>query len=218
MGAEIPEARAALLDNPLSMVDYPGRLIGVLSVFGRYLWLTLWPWPLSVDYSYNALGIGPGFRGDAFSLLGLVAAGMLGGYAWFARERQPAATFAILLTVIAYSIVSNAVVLIGTIMGERLFYLPSAGLCMLAGAILTARGRLANDTARKLLAFATTAFVVMFSIVTVARAADWKTRITIFEAAARAHPESASSADRSRRCLSCLPLWPAPEGPEPAGD
>ena len=191
VGAEIPEARAALLDNPLSMVDYPGRLIGVLSVFGRYLWLTLWPWPLSIDYSYNALGIGPGFRGDAFSLLGLVAAGMLGGYAWFARERQPAATFAILLTVIAYSIVSNAVVLIGTIMGERLFYLPSAGLCMLAGAILTARGRLANDTARKLLAFATTAFVVMFSIVTVARAADWKTRITIFEAAARAHPESA---------------------------
>ncbi len=191
VGAEIPEARVALLDNPLSMVDFPGRLLGTFSILGRYLWLTFWPWQLSIDYSYNALGIGPGFRGDAFSILGLIAAVLLGWYAWSTRERQPAATFAVLLTAITYSIVSNGVMLIGTVMGERLFYLPSAGLCILAGTVLTVRERPANDSARSGLALATIAIVVLFSIVTADRAADWKTRVSIFKAAVRAHPESA---------------------------
>src|SRR6185295_12765571 len=41
--------------------------------------------------------------------------------------------FCLGLTVLMFFPVSNLLLRIGTIMGERLFYLPSAGLCLLAG-------------------------------------------------------------------------------------
>ena len=109
-----------------SSAPVPG-CCGAIAVLGRYLALTLWPHPLAVDYSFDALGIGAGFvggrvqRGRRGVLLALAIAP--GGSAG-------ATAFGLSVAASAYSLVSNAVLLIGTVMAERLFYIPTVGLVL----------------------------------------------------------------------------------------
>ncbi|MEE8310830.1 MAG: tetratricopeptide repeat protein [Candidatus Binatia bacterium] len=186
-GPALQQTAGDLLDNPLTAVSLPARIAGALSVLARYLALTVWPSPLSVDYSFDALGIAPGFAGDAYTGLGLLAVLTLAALAWRARSDSPAITFAILLTAVTYSIVSNTIVLIGTAMGERLFYLPSLGLCLLLGASLPSGGRIPASVVRAGLG----GLVAAYGIVTFNRVPDWRTPVTLFEAAAIAQPRSA---------------------------
>lgn len=186
-GPLMPTSAGDLLDNPLASVPPPARIAGALSVFGRYLALTVWPRSLSVDYSFDALRIHPGFVGDGYTALGIASVFVLAIVAWRARRQRPAVTFAILLLAATYSIVSNTVVLIGTIMAERLFYLPSLGLCLLAGTAVTSGERVQQRVRAALVA----GLAMAFALVTASRVRDWRSPTTLFEAAARAQPRSA---------------------------
>lgn len=186
-GPMLPGKPPDLLDNPLSGVDPIARLAGAASVFGRYLWLTIWPYPLSVDYSYDALNISRGFLGDRYALLGTAAAAGLAWLAWVERKERPGVTVAICLSAAAYSIVSNSVVLIGTVMGERLFYLPTLGLCLAAGPPLAHLARAGGH--RGLWGLALAGLVLI--AVDWQRSIDWNDPVTLFETAAQAHPRSA---------------------------
>src|SRR6185369_2760315 len=122
------EASGSLLDNPLSLLPGGTRLLGALAILGRYVALTLWPARLSVDYSYDALAIGPGFVASADTAIAL---GFLAAAAWAAFRapgRRNIVVVGLGLAAASFSIVSNTVLVLGTIMGERLFYLPTAGL------------------------------------------------------------------------------------------
>ncbi|RMF25480.1 MAG: tetratricopeptide repeat protein [Deltaproteobacteria bacterium] len=176
-----------LLDNPLSVLGPGRRLLGALSILGRYVSLVLWPHPLSVDYSYDATGIGPGFTGDLYTLVGALAAA-LGCYAaWKTRRSHPAVSMSLVLAAAGYSIVANFPLTIGTIMGERLVYLPTVGLCITAAAwIEAALVRRPQPAMAALLAVAAVYFATDYS-----RARAWQTPVTLFEAAARAYPRSA---------------------------
>jgi len=186
-GALEPATSGDLLDNPLSLLSLPGRIAGATAVLGRYLWLSIWPHPLSADYSYNALGITPGFVADRYSVVALVLTAALGLVAWQQRRTTPAVTFSILLAAASYSIVSNTVVLIGTVMGERLFYLPTLGLCLAGGVGLDrALGRFGR---RASLAIA--AVGVIWVVVIVRQSAVWATPIALFEHSVAAQPQSA---------------------------
>jgi tetratricopeptide (TPR) repeat protein len=195
------------LDNPLSVLMLGSRLAGAFSVFGRYIWLTLWPHPLSADYSFDALGIGPGFVADRYSLVAAVACAGLGTVAWRLRRSNPPIAFGILLTVATYSIVSNTIVLIGAAMAERLFYLPSLGLCLAAGSLFDrALSRSATATAAVLLFAGAAAAWIGFE-----RAQVWQSQISLFEAtvatqprSARAHMELAAAYRRAGRTQDAL--------------
>lgn len=198
-GPAIEMSAESLLDNPLSVVGFGTRLLGAVAVLGRYLALTFWPSSLSVDYSYDALGIGPGFVANPDSVVALlfVAAAL-----WAVLRgpgRRELVAVGLLLAAAAYSIVSNTVFVLGTILGERLFYLPTAGLLLaiaaMAAPFFDRRGRAQQ------IAVATTAVVVLASLVVDrARAAEWMTPVSLFGSAvaeaprsARAHMEYASA-------------------------
>lgn len=134
-------SKPPFVDNPLAYLDWYPRLLTVAKVAGKYLWLCLWPSALSADYSYNAIPAAESFLEPAVwgGLLGW--AGLLGIAAWSALRGERAACFCIAMTVMSFLPASNLFLSIGTIMGERLFYLPSSGLCLLAG---LAWGRLSH--------------------------------------------------------------------------
>lgn len=180
-------ASGDLLDNPLSAMSSAGRLAGAIAVLGRYFWLTLWPHPLSADYSYNALAITPGFVGDRYSVVAVAVAAVLGLAAWRQRHAQPAVTFCLLLAAASYSIVSNTVVLIGTVMGERLFYLPTLGVAMAAG---VAVDRALSRFGQRATALAATVAII-WTLVTMRQAALWTSAVSLFEHAVAAQPQSA---------------------------
>mgnify|MGYP001569028008 CR=1 FL=1 len=180
---------APFLDNPLAGLDWYPRLLTAIKVAGQYLWLCLWPASLSADYSYNAIPA-------ANSLLdsGIVAAllawlNLLAIAVWsFGRDRL--ACFCIGFLMVTFFPASNLIILIGTIMGERLFYLPSVGLCLLlaVGYESFARG---NRTAR-------TGGLILFSLLclallarTVARNEDWADTEQMARSAVRVVPNDA---------------------------
>src|SRR5439155_213679 len=82
-----------------------------------------------------------GGRGDPGALAGLgivVGAAALAAWGW--RRERPVC-LALALAALPYSIVSNVFVTIGTVMAERLLYLPSAGFCLLVASAADAFGR-----------------------------------------------------------------------------
>jgi Tfp pilus assembly protein PilF len=111
-------------ENPLIRADFWTARFTAIKVIGKFLWLFVWPTRLSADYSYNAVPLADGF-GALMILAALVGAIALG--IWW-RARLPSLIFFIGFFFIALAPVSNLIVIIGSIMGERFMYLPSVGL------------------------------------------------------------------------------------------
>ncbi len=169
--------------NPLAAAGTGTRLLTATAVFGRYLWLLVWPQALSADYSFNQIPpvttpADAGFLAGAAALLGVA-----GGTAWAWRRSRPL-FFCGAFFLAAFSLTSNFLRPIGTIMAERLMYLPSLGFtCAAAYAIVRAPRRQAALAAGALLA-------VLYGARTVVRNADWHDHVALFSSAARVSPHS----------------------------
>lgn len=187
-GPFFPDYRADLLDNPLSAAGAWAQTAGALSILGRYLVLTVWPARLSIDYSYDATGIGPAFLGDTYAVVAVAA---LAGFGWIGyrtyRDR-PIVAFGLLAAAAAYSIVSNTVLSIGTLMGERLFYLPTLGLCLAVSPLFDTVARAFTPRSAALVLSVP---LVAYAAVSYQRAEVWKSPVALFESAAAAYPRSA---------------------------
>lgn len=182
-------------DNPLASVDWQTRVLTAWKVAGHYLWLMVWPDHLSADYSYRAIPLShslaePGVLGG----MGVWGILLAVGLATYVRG-QRLVSFAVGLTVIAFLPASNLPTAIGTIMGERLFYLPSAGLCLLAASAWDGlRAGVAGraSAGRLTLAGAGVVVLVVTALLarTVVRNTDWRDLQTLWTATARVVPGS----------------------------
>src|SRR5439155_23674535 len=105
-----------------------GRLLTPARVFGHVLRLLVFPRTLSADYSYDEIPVVA--SPDLPTVLCLLALFGLIALALLLRRRAPAASFGILFFFLSWALTSNFVITIGTILGERLLYLPSAGACL----------------------------------------------------------------------------------------
>jgi protein O-mannosyl-transferase len=123
--AASPPAEFPFTDNPIAGADWwTGRLTAI-KVIGRYLWLTIWPAKLSCDYSFHQIPLARGTAADWLACVFVIAAAVavILLYRWN-RTGFFLACFAFLNFVPA----SNLFFSIGTIMADRLLYLPSLGL------------------------------------------------------------------------------------------
>jgi tetratricopeptide (TPR) repeat protein len=169
-------------DNPLLGADFwTARLTG-LKVIGRYFALLLWPASLSWDYSYNEIPLGGGAPLTiALAFIGCVGAIVLAVWSW---RRYPALSFAIAFAAITFSPVSNLLIVIGTIMGERFLYLPSIGLiaCAVFGLFAIKR--------RRAVEIACAAILLLFAVRTYARNGDWLDQHRFWRSGVEAAPGS----------------------------
>lgn len=187
------------LDNPLLALNPAARVAGALSVLGRYAGLLVWPTPLSIDYSFEALPLG-GL--DPWAVLGAAIILATAAGAWATRTRASTRFVFVGLGLCAasYSIVSNLIVPIGTVMGERLVYMPTFGLALACVPMLE-RGLDSGNPARTQVTLAMVAVLSLIWFgVNFDRARDWDTPVTLYEAtvaavpgSARAHMELASA-------------------------
>jgi tetratricopeptide (TPR) repeat protein len=182
-----------LIDNPLADLEWIPRVLTALKVAGLYIWLCIWPVSLSVDYSFDAIKTVDSIWNFGV-LWGSVTWATLAGlsiWSFFYGDRR--ITFATGLTLIFFLPVSNLIILIGTIMGERLFYLPSAGLCLLVGLGWVRLRRIIQG--RPVWEWATVSFLVIINIMflgrTVLRNLDWESSETAFKSAVTVVPQSA---------------------------
>ncbi len=130
VGAFIPA-----IDNPMSLVGLGPRIFTALWIQCLYLFKTVVPLTLSADYSYKQVRLVMGLDDPrAWAGLALAAGGLL--LAWRSRRwRAPVLAYGVL-----FSATANFLFPIGTIMAERLAYVPSLAVALLL-AILLARSR-----------------------------------------------------------------------------
>ncbi len=182
VGAPIP-----FVDNPAASAGPVDGRLTALACLPRYAALLLWPARLSADYSFDQIplvrSILDPWAGGGLLLLVLVIA----GGAWALRAAPPAG-FALLWIVISASLTTNLVVFIGTLLAERLMYLPSIGICLLAGVGLAWAG--GRGGARVAIAFSM-ALCVVAAARAWARIPDWKDDFSLYRSAARVSPRSA---------------------------
>jgi hypothetical protein len=142
-----------------------GRALTMLQVVPHWLRLLVWPAELQVEYSPQefvaATGIGPA---EVLGLL-LLAAWVLG--IWLSPKRMPVVSFGLAWMAVVLLPVSNVLVPTGSLLAERLLYLPSVGFLLGAGAVV-ARG-LGDGASRSRVL---TSAVVLLSLAGVVRSAE----------------------------------------------
>ncbi len=179
--------------NPLAFLDGVSRALTTVKVAGSYLWLFVWPATLSADYSYNAIPAAESLF-EIPVLWGVFAwGGLLIGTVW-SFHRDPRLCFCMVFTILTFLPVSNVVVPIGTIMAERLFYLPTVGLCLLVGlgwerAIQPSSSRLLRVGSLALIAV----LCLSLAVRTILRNEEWRNTETLFKSVIKVSPENAKA-------------------------
>jgi Flp pilus assembly protein TadD len=184
-GGTFGEHGVAALDNPLANFPPRFRILNALRVAWKYLALLVFPASLSYDYSYNAILLYSDWRHTLPALLATVAVVAL--WMWAVITRKTSWAFAGVIYLGCFAITSNILIPTGTIMGERLAYLPSAGFCLLVALLWIQLQKRASALAWGFL------LVILgaFSARTVVRNGDWRSNFTLFSAASRVVPEDA---------------------------
>jgi tetratricopeptide (TPR) repeat protein len=179
------------VDNPAAHAPAAVRAMTAVAVAGRGLWLQVLPAGQSPDWSFDAIPLvtspaDPGFLASAAALALWIGAG------WRLRRRAPIVLLSAGLYLGALLPASNLLFPVGTIFGERLLYLPSVGLALLAGASAAAGlDRLPGGRARGAGAAALAAALAALALATLRYGAAWGDEIGLFRLAADHVPRSA---------------------------
>ena len=173
--------------NPLADAGAWPRFLTATHVFARYLWLLVFPLDLSADYSFNQIPVVT----SVLSLRALVPLAVLAGTVAaivLAARRAPFLSFCGAMFFATFLLTSNWLRPIGTIMAERLMYLPSLGFtCALAYAL--ARG-LEQPRWRETALSAAVLLAGAYAWRTIDRNRDWRDHYALFRSAAAASPQS----------------------------
>jgi len=177
------------LDNPLAALPLHLRLPDAALVAWRYLALLVLPYKLSADYSYDAVPLSVNLLPLALPALLLLLISLALLLRKFVR-RPGLLSLGALWMLAAFAPVANVVLPIGTIMAERLLYLPSLGFCLLVGALFAQIW----DRGRQRLSIAITVLLLLcFMGRTLERNGDWRNNETLFASATTTYPRSAKA-------------------------
>jgi hypothetical protein len=183
LGAASPEF--PYVDNPIAGASFWTGRLTALSVMGRYLGLLLWPARLSADYSFSAIPLASGNLTDwvAWSALAVMAVMALA-----AMRTKPVVSFCLAAALITLLPAANLIFATGTIMAERLMYLPSVFLLAALVAAMYSRPPLSGI--RRLVPALLSVAIALCGWRTVVRNADWQSDLTLWQATVRTTPSS----------------------------
>ena len=194
--ASAPYLATTYADNPLLGADFLTARLTAIKIVGKYFALQLWPASLSWDYSYNEIPLF-GTAGGAetlktlLALAGCLAAAALAIWSW---RRHRALAFGIAFAAVTFSPVSNLLIVIGTIMGERFLYLPAVGvaICVVYGLFAWWRKQESKlaPASRKYAAWIPAAILLAFVARTYARNGDWLDQHRFWRTGVEAAPGS----------------------------
>jgi Flp pilus assembly protein TadD len=181
------------IDNPLVLVSFIPRALTSIKILGLYLNLQLFPLWLSPDYSYNQ--VPPVYAILDVNLLAAVILHVLlfGGGIYFIR-RNPAGIFCLLYYLVTVLFISNLFFPIGTIMAERLLYIPSFGsigfLAILGYSWASFLSTPVKNWRYRLLLTTFLLIIIAFSLRTYKRNYDWRDNLTLFSQSVTTSPNS----------------------------
>lgn len=183
LGADSFGVKAEFIFNPLVQAPFFSRIFTAAKVLLLYLQKIFLPYNLSADYSYNQIPL----ISSATNVFGWLGILLLAFLIWVVcRPKKYFLAVATMLFLLPYLIVSNLIIPIGTIMGDRLMYLPSLGMVLLLSWILAGLVRW-----KKLAGLATCVIlIVIFSLVTIRQNRVWADEESLMRHAYNESPNS----------------------------
>jgi hypothetical protein len=195
LGAHQSAAATIPLDNPAAAAGWWPRLLTASWVQLKYALLSVAPTHLVSDYSFDAIPVARSLA-DPRVVCGIAfIAGLAGAATWGWKRSRPM-TVAVVLWAVFFFPSANLVFPTGTIMAERLAYLPSLGVCLAIGHLgagFAARRRpaiAARAGAAIVVALAAVA-IAGFAARTWVRIPDWKSNLALALADVATMPRSA---------------------------
>ena len=183
--AASPPAVFPFVDNPIVGASFWAGRLTALKVMGSYLMLLLWPARLSSDYSYPRI---PLITGTVEDWIAWIAVCGIGIALILLCRRQREMFFWGLFAFGTFLPGANLVFPIGTIMAERLLYLPAYGL--IACLVLIVYG-IGDRTRMHWLPPALLLPAMLgFAARTWERNPDWQNNLTLAESEVRTAPRS----------------------------
>ncbi len=177
-----------LMNNPFVGMSFGERLAICFHSLALYLQKLTVPYPLSYDYYPWAFG--PTGWGDAGALVGLVLHIGLIGLGVVGLWRKKAFAFGIIFYLATLSIVSNIPFSVGTLMAERLVYIPSLGFLM---ALVWGIEALVPKEKATVLGYAGMGIALVFAGMTFLRNPVWQDNYTLFTTDVYHVPHSAKA-------------------------
>lgn len=196
-----------LLNNPYLLASGSQKIASQIATLLQYIKLLVWPYPLSVDYSYNQIpyqNISDLTPWLSFLLHVLLIAGMV-----FCIKNKNVLAFAIALYLLNLLLVSNLLFPIGATMGERLIYHSSLGFSIALAYMMywvyqQIKPRyVATGSAAAFIVL----LVVLAGIQTKARNKDWESNSTLYRKDVLTSSNSAvTNANAGNAYLQLVPL------------
>jgi tetratricopeptide (TPR) repeat protein len=176
------------LENPLVSLKPFARIGNASALLVRQLGRIVFPLYLSADESaWQLPRLSPA---SPFFWLSLLAVGALAASGMLLYRRRPALGFGILFFLLATLPTSNLLFITGTILAERLMYLPSAGIALVLAAVLVDRSSAFHrDRAAAALALLS----IVYSCRTIVRNSVWQSDETLFGNLLETSPDSAKA-------------------------
>ena len=193
-----PEFVMPITNFLVGATSFTSHFATAVMLLGKYLLLTLMPYQLVSDYSYNQIPI-IGLSDPKFILSLLIYVAM-GIYIILNFRKRKQEVFGLLFFLITISIYSNTLFSIVASFGERLMFLPSLGLCISFVFLINRWLKVGtNNTqteievvrSKPLFTLALLLILFIFSVKTIVRAGEWKNELTLFNNDIKRSPNSA---------------------------
>lgn len=188
------------MDNPIvAAAGFGERSATAFMTLWKYFQLLIFPHPLLSDYSFRHLSVVGWCNWQA--LAGLAVYGALAVWAVRGMARRHPLAFCSAAFLCSIALYSQLVLVIGTLLGERLMYMPSLWFCAgLAWLLWRLSGvdlknsemayRLPPIKTIQASAALLLLLVVFYSVKTIARNPDWKDNLTLFTVDSAKAPNS----------------------------
>jgi len=183
------DVKTTVVENVLKFVSFPERIFTALKVLVLYVEKLIWPTHLSADYSYNAISVVKNLFISPMSIVGLMLLVVFVFLLISNKTRRTGFGFAAAMFLFPYLMISNLIIPVGTIMGERLMYFPSLGFALVSA--LAIDKLLNKEKIYKIMGFSLLVFLVVFyGARTFIRNKDWHDSQTLFYATVKESPDS----------------------------
>lgn len=184
------------VDNPIAGAGFWSGRVTAIGVMGRYLALLFWPAHLSADYSFSQIPLASGSLVDWLTWIAVAAVAVT---ALVTAKTNRLVSFCLGAALLTFLPAGNLLFTTGTIMAERLMYLPSV---FLLAAVVAAIYSLEPSTGYRWLAPTLLGlFVVLGDARTFTRNADWHDDVSLWTATASMAPASFKSHDSLAEAL-----------------
>ena len=150
------------------------RLPDAFMLLGKYILMLFWPYPLSVDYSFNSIPMSS--WANPYGYAGMLAVGALIIIFYKSWKNKSFYFLPIAWFFVTIIVASNLVLLVGSTFAERFLFLPSFAFC---SALVYAIYYLVKEK-RPLFLGIIALIGIAYSAWTLQRSSHWKSDLTLF--------------------------------------